>query len=142
VDFDRSPRAAGAQLTDEPVLHRGWHNSHASSAHPTKRIAALRPGISRKRSTSAGDEFGERLLRLGASDDMRRVMPLFAPLLFEVLPPDPALTRALLVPGGTWRSPRCRTRPKLLSPALPMTTPPEADLPLSREAVGAALGRR
>jgi hypothetical protein len=46
----------------------------------------LRPRISRERSTSASDEFGERLLRLGASDDMPRVMPLFAPLLFEVLP--------------------------------------------------------
>src|SRR3984893_1908498 len=80
------PSVPRGHVEDAPwnfdVVHRGWHNSHASSAHPTKRIVSLccAPGISRKRSTSAGDEFGERLLRLGASDDMRRVMPLFAPL--------------------------------------------------------------
>src|SRR6266480_5756479 len=51
------------------------------------RRGQLEPGSSwRKRPTSAGDEFGEGILRLGAPDDVRRVMPLLGPLLLEVLP--------------------------------------------------------
>ena len=43
------------------------------------------PEQSSSRELTAGDEFREGLLRLGAPDDVRRVVPLLGPLLFEVL---------------------------------------------------------